>query len=709
MLQTADLCVILGYLVLFLALGWRFRHIPRPLPGTVPPGSPPECYTGFFAGGRRNRWWWIGGSLVATTFASDTPLVISGWVAKYGISASLFWWGGVLGTMAMTIFFAARWRQASVLTDAELVALRYGGDAVPTRVLRTVKAFVSGVVVNSIVMGWILAAMAKIVRPLVSWKAIVGEANYALLDGAVPAFLRPEGLDTSLTILALLAVVLVYSLLGGLRAVLVANTIQVALAIAATAGVALFAVFKVGGLSRLWAKLEILYPSAGEAVRDSAGNAILTASQVAAFVPDLGGGIPGETLGMPVSALLLSLGFLWWTHGAVDGSGYAAQQFQAAQTPADAEYGSLLYAVGNFVLRHWPWIAVALVGLVLYPRQDYDQLAQEMNACMEAETCTELQLFCAENPAECPIRGFTMLALRDGRFVEDREMAIPTMMRDVLPPGMLGFALVAMFAAFMSSVASHVNWGASYIAVDLYSRWFQRKRRLNYVEQRLVARLSCLAVAALSLLVAAHVDEIGTIWEFYGGMMAGMGIPHLLRWFWWRTNAWTELSGLICALSLSVANWLCVANGLGGIFPESVCSHPTHAIALISLVSGVVCVVVTFATSPCEQAVLERFVAHVRPMGFWRGIPSAGPTKRRLLESLFLWLMGTGSIYAGLFGAGFVVRAEWDVGAGLLAFFLIGIWMTVKGMKRLYANAPNYRTRTITSVRKAVEEDEEER
>ncbi len=708
MLQSPDLWVVLAYLLVCLAVGWRFRRIPMPPPGAVPPGSAPESLTGFFAGGRTARWWWIGGSLVATTFASDTPLVISGWVAQYGISANWFWWGGVLGTMAMTVFFAAKWRQATVLTDAELVTLRYGSDRLSTGVLRTVKAVVSGVVVNSIVLGWILAAMTKIVRPLVDWRSIVGDAAYAALDANIPALLRPEGLDNAITILLLLAVVLVYTMMGGLRAVLVCNTIQVALAIVATTMTAGFALWRVGGFEELWRSLAELYPSGGEPMRDSAGNLILSATQMAEFIPDLGGGISSNALGMPVSALLLSLGFLWWTHGAVDGSGFTAQQFQAAKTPADAEFGSFLYTVGNFVLRHWPWVVVALAALVLYPRQEYDRLVVEMNECVDTGVCTELQTWCVDHYAQCPLRGFTMLSTKDGRYFEDREMAIPTMMRDLLPPGALGFALVAMLAAFMSSAASHVNWGASYVAVDLYCRWCQRKRRVHAVEQKLVARLACVLVVFLALIVAGNVGEIGLIWEFWGGMMAGMGIPHLLRWFWWRANAWTELAGLLTALGLSVANHLCVVNGLGGIFPEELCSHSIHAIAMISLISGVVSVAVTFATPATDRATLEKFVARVRPMGFWNAIPSAGPTKRRLAESLFLWAMGTGSVYAGLFGVGFAVRAEWELGAGMVAFFLIGVWMTVKGLRRIYANAPNYRTRTVAVTQPPEPEKDEE-
>ncbi len=654
---------------------------------------------GFFAAGRNMRWWFLGTSIVATTFASDTPLAIAGWIAKYGIAGNWFWWGNVIATVAMTVFFARKWRTSGVVTDVEIAELRYGGHA--ATILRTVKAFVNATFVNCIILGWVFAGMAKISEPFMDWQHLLGPVIYGGLEAIYPSFLIFHSFDNTITIWLLVLVTLGYSTMGGLRAVIITDMVQFTLAMVMAILVGWLAVQHVGGLGPLWSQLAELYPAGGQAA-STTGEVFLSHEQVSSFIPSFDQGLAGS-LGIPFSAFVLTLGFLWWTNGTVDGSGYIAQRLYSARDGGEAEKGALWYAVANFMLRSWPWAIAGVAALVIYPRGDVNQLAEDFTECLHNPVvCTVEMNQCLENRYSCPIKEFTLLVRTEvvldaavgtvpaGQrvevFREDRERGYPALLKDVLPAGLMGLALASLMAAFMSTVSTHINWGASYVVNDFYCRFVNPKASEKKIA--LLSRLSTVGIALLGVYVATFIDNIGSMWELYGGMMAGLGLPHLMRWLWWRANAWTEISGMLVGFSLAFLNYIIgrtsgFADGQMSIFPASMAAHPIHVICWISLVSGAASLLVTWLTAPVPDEQLKEFVKKVHPMGFWKGHNSGFDSERGLGLSVFYWLLGTGSIYAGMFGVGYLLRLEYLTGCILLVVCAITLVMMVMGMARV--------------------------
>ena len=654
---------------------------------------------GFFVAGRKMRWYFLGTSIVATTFASDTPLAITGWVAQYGIAGNWFWWGSAISSVAMTVFFARKWRNSGVVTDAEIAELRYGGPAAAG--LRAVKAFINCVFVNFIILGWVFAGMAKISEPFMDWRALFGPAIYGAIEAIYPSFLIFHSLDNTITIWVLMLVTLGYSALGGLRAVIITDLVQFALAMGMSIVLSWFAVQHIGGLEAMWAQLADLYPRGGEAV-STTGEVFLNHDQVASFVPSFELGGVGS-LGIPFSAFVLTLGFLWCTNGNVDGSGYIAQRLYTARDGGEAEKGALWYSVANFMLRSWPWVIAGVAALVLYPRADVNNLAEDFTECLHTPAaCTVEMKQCMDNRYDCPIKGYSLLYLTEVDsdsgvdlaaggdsvqvFREDRERGYPALVRDVLPAGLIGLALASLMAAFMSTISTHINWGASYVANDFYYRFINPQASDKSLTR--VSRVATGVIALLSIYISTFIDNIGAMWELWAGLMAGLGLPHLLRWLWWRANAWTEISGMLVGFSLALVNFLFgrvsgFPEGQMSIFPGSMASHAIHVICWISLISGSVALLVTRLTKPVDEDQLRKFAEKVNPMGFWKGHNKGFISERSLARSVFYWLLGTIAIYAAMFGTGYMLRLEYRAGVGLLVFGVVSLVFMVRGMNQV--------------------------
>ena len=651
---------------------------------------------GFFVAGRNMRWWFLGTSIVATTFASDTPLAITGWIAQYGIAGNWFWWGKVIAAVAMTVFFARKWRNSGVVTDTEIAELRYGGRA--ATILRTVKAFINAIFVNCIILGWVFAGMAKISEPFMDWQSLLGPTIYLGLEAIYPSFLIFKSFDNTITIWLLVGVTLSYSAMGGLRAVIITDLVQFVLAMTMSFLLTWLAVQYIGGLEAMWSQLAELYPQGSKAA-STTGEVFLDHQQVGSFTPTFDQGGIGS-LGIPFSAFVLTLGFLWWTNGEVDGSGYIAQRLYTARDGGEAERGALWYAFANFILRSWPWAIAGVAALVIYPRVAVNQVAEEFNQCLANPAyCTAEMDQCLENRYTCPIKEYALLYRTEvessvdavqsttvEEFREDRERGYPALLRDVLPAGLMGLALASLMAAFMSTVSTHINWGASYIANDFYYRFINPQAS----DQKLtfVSRLSTVAIAIVGVYVATFIDNIGSMWELYGGIMAGLGLPHLMRWLWWRANAWTEISGMLVGFGLATANYLIgqtggFAEGTMSIFPGFMASHPIHVMCWISLVSGIVSLVITLLTPPVNERLLREFAQKTHPMGFWKGHNAGFSSERGFALSVFYWLLGTGSIYAGMFGIGYLLRLEYTIGILLLLACIVSMVAMIYGMSRI--------------------------
>jgi SSS family solute:Na+ symporter len=432
----------------------------------------------------------------------------------------------------------------------------------------------------------------------------------------------------------------------------------------------------------------------------------------------------------------LTLGVLWWMTGAVDGSGFTAQRFFAAKTPADAEKGALWYTWSNFILRTWPWVIAAIAALVLYPRPEMDKVARAATECLNNKAVcmqvSELHFpgkaihasglpvyqFCVENPRECPIKGFALMEKRQGHLAldgmlnlekdpakreeikkntetvtvlkEDREISYPLMIRDIMPLGLMGLAFATLIGAFMSTVSTHINWGASYITNDFYKRLLAPSA--SDKQLKLVGRLSTIALTFVALIVASMIENIGVMWVLWMGMMAGLGVPHLLRWLWWRANAWTELSGLIAGFALTMIQMFWPHEGGGGtsfflnILPTDwhwlANEDPKH-ITIIGLMAAAISIVTTLLTKPVAESDLREFAKTVHPMGFWKEYGSTSKSERRLGETVIYWILGTISIYTGMFGIGFVLRNDWTEGLISIAVSALTLIAMLKGMSRI--------------------------
>lgn len=648
---------------------------------------------GFFTAGRKMKWWLLGTSIVATTFASDTPLAITGWIAKYGIAGNWFWWGGVLGSVAMTVFFARKWRTSGVVTDVELTELRYGGRA--AAILRSVKAFINATLVNCVILGWVFAGMSKISESFMDWQWLLGGGLYGAIEAAYPEALLFGSLDNTLTIAVLVAITLTYSALGGMKAVIITDLVQFVLAMGMSILLTVLAVSHLGGLEAMWSGLASLYPADGSAT-DLAGNPYLTHERVAAFAPDFGEGVIGS-LGIPFSAFVLTLGVMWWSSGTVDGSGFMAQRLYTASDGGEAEKGALWYSFANFMLRSWPWAIAGVAALVIFPRADVDLAAKQFTDCLQDEqVCSVEMRACLDNRYSCQVPEYALLYRDEGKlepdgpvvevFREDRERGYPALIRELLPAGLMGLMLASLMAAFMSTVSTHINWGASYLANDFYARFINRQASEKQLTR--VSRLATLAIAAMAVIVASTIDNIGSMWELYGGMMAGLGLPHLMRWLWWRANAWTEIAGMLTGFVLALVNYIVGQQGLFAagqmsIFPAFMASHAIHVICWISLFSALASIVATLATAPVDDALLRQFVARTRPMGFWKDYSEGHAPERGFGLSLWYFSLAGVSIYAGMFGVGYLLRLQTLAGVALLALCVICLAVVVRGMGRI--------------------------
>lgn len=596
-LAPLDWAVVGGYLLLALAAGaWVSRRAGRSI----------ESY---FVAGRGLPWWWLGTSMVATTFAADTPLVVTGMVARNGIAGNWFWWSWAISHVSMAAVFASLWRRSRVLTDAELVELRYAGRS--ATLLRAFKAVFFAVLINGIVLGWVIRAMSKIASPFVHWEAWLGAARHAALAEAWPSWLLLGSLDDTLTVLVLFVLVVVYSTLGGIRGVILTDLLQFAMAMVASLAFAWLAVARVGGMDGLVSGLAARYPDADDLL---------------AFVPR-----PGAAW-LPLQVFLVYLGVQWWAQYFSDGSGYLAQRLFTARDAGEARAGALWFAVANYALRTWPWVLIGLVALVVFP------LGAEGGAA-----------------------GASLVAA-------DREMAYPVLMARLLPAGLLGLLFAGLLAAFMSTVDTHLNWGSAYLVNDLYRRFVRPE-----AGQRELVRVSRATVVGLSLLsvaIASRITSIEGAWKFFVALGAGLGLPAMLRWLWWRVNAWTEIVGMTVATLAAVV--------LYAAFPEM--REETRLLVIVGLAMPAA-LAATFLTRPVPREHLERFAGLVRPPGWWRDIEGALP-RRSLAWIALAWVLGNAGVFGLTFGAGYLLFGRTALGAAMIAGGAVSLWGTLRAAER---------------------------
>ena len=526
----------------------------------------------YFVGGRALPWWLAGTSMVATTFAADTPLAVTELVAQYGVAGNWLWWNMVMSGILTVFFYARLWRRAGVLTDVEFTELRYGGR--PAAVLRAFRAGYLALPVNLIVMGWVNLAMVEI-------------ASVALdiprLAALLVCFLLAAG----------------YSVLSGLWGVVVTDLFQFGLALGGAVVLAVFAVGAVGGISGLEAGLADVYGSA------EAATALLPAQGVA---------------WMPAITFAVYLAMNWWASwypGAEPGGGgYVAQRIFSARTERDGLLATLWFNVAHYALRPWPWILVALSTTVLYPG--------------------------LENPRQ----GYVMAII------------------DLLPSGLTGLLLAGLAAAYMSTISTQLNWGASYLVNDLYARFLHRGEGEAHLIR--VSRAATLFLMLASLVVTYFMSSIEGAWRFLLAIGAGTGLVLILRWYWWRINAWSEIAAMVASLVVSLVLWFGA-----GLDPDDPGQWAGIMIVTVAC-STAAWLAVTFLTRPEPEEVLEGFYRRVRPGGpGWSAVSRRLGFGREEIEGGALnwtnWVAGVVAVYTALFGTGKLIFGAWGEAAALLA------------------------------------------
>ncbi len=576
-LHALDWTIIAAYVLVTLILGLAFRKRAS---------SSTEEY---FLSGRTLPWWILGTSMVATTFAADTPLAVTGFIRNHGIWYNWFGWHYVFSQMMAVLLFSRFWRRAEVLTDNELIEMRYSGK--PAAFLRGFKAGYFAIVYNFIVLGWVLKGLGT-----------VAEATL--------------GVDEHLAVIVGASLALSYALLAGFWGVVITDVIQFALAMAGSISVAVLSVKHVGGIA---------------ALKERLNESLLASPNTMALIP--GGDMSWDS---DFVKFLVFVSLMWWASHNADGGGYLIQRMAAAKNERHARGATLWFVVANNAVRYWPWILTGLASMVIFPVMP---------------------------------QGMT------------EEAAYPLVMLEVLGPGLMGLLLVSFFAAFMSTIDTHLNWGASYLINDIYKRFLRRDA--GEKETVLAAKLCVLLMMIFSVLVAFLLTSIGKAWLFVWAMGAGIGPVLILRWFWWRINAWSEIAALGASVVLAFGFEIVAAVQTGSSY--ELFSTPvkigqmdlqTHHKAMILVpVTILTWVVVTFLTRPVNSERLTSFYRKVRPGGFWGPVAASNEDVQcdgLSWQRVGVWAAGCSGVFGVLFGTGKLLLGEPLAATALFAVGLLG-------------------------------------
>ena len=576
--------VIAAYFLFNLGIGIYYARRAR--------GSTTE----FFLSGRNVPWWLAGTSMVATTFAADTPLAVTGFVAKNGIAGNWLWWNFVMSGMLTVFLYARLWRRAGVMTDVEFAELRYSGK--PAAFLRGFRALYLGLPINCIIMGWVNLAMVKILETTLG--------------------LDKRGALT--VVIGILIFTAFYTTISGLWGVLVTDLFQFVLKMGMVIVLAILAVHAVGGIDALKTKIAALDASSGQA-----GSRL-------AFFPEF------DSVWMPAITLFTYLAVNWWASwypGAEPGGGgYVAQRIFSAKDERHGLLATLWFNVAHYALRPWPWILTALASLILYPE------------------------------------------------LADKETGyIKTLMDpNVFPSYLRGFMLAAFAAAYMSTIGTQLNWGASYVINDFYRRFIKRDgRERHYV---IASQLVTVLLMIVSLIVTFYLDSIGSAWKLLLVTGAGTGTVLLLRWFWWRINAWSEVSAMIAAAACSLFLQLYLKWD----------SDSPRDFAYLMLVTvaftTAVWLIVTMLTAAEPISKLVSFYKQVQPEGpGWNRVREQADLKQSSISGglaiQFLnWFLGCILIYAFLFGIGYIILGEVLKGSAYLVGGVLAFSAIMRNLKR---------------------------
>ncbi len=658
--STWDWIIIMLYIAFSIGVGIYFTKRAR------------KSTRDYFISGGGIPWWVLGTSMVATTFAADTPLALSGWVVTQGISKNWFWWCQVPLTMLGVFFFARLWRRTNIITDMEFVYTRYSGGS--AHVLRGFKAFYLAVPYGCLVMGWVNKAMSKIISltfpklpqlgfidSFIRWVYLKTPVSASLPEdvrnliesGELNAFqiyenlglagktrflamslkqeLDPQkvyetagiadkigqlqqdfaGVDTfsvisgsaqfvtginELKILFFLfAVTILYTTISGLWGVMITDFFQFFIAMGGCIYLAYLGVSKLGGMEALLTQMSDIYTQ----------EKALAMVNITPIQESAGLGL------MPFKHLVIYLLVAWWSVGFTDGGSYFAQRMLSAKDERHAALGYLWYGVAHYTLRMWPWLVIGLVAAVMFPHLPHPQ------------------------------SGF----VPDASWAEDGYIKV---MISLLGPGVLGLLLVSFFAAYMSTISTQVNLGASYLVNDLYRPFIVKKRgEKHYVRASMIATL---LIALVGIMVSLYINSISGAWLFLAALNSGIGVIYLLRWYWWRINAWSEITCISALIYFKfLVDYFGPRIGLDLPYPENLLLSIPFAVGLSLTVTAI--------TQPTNKEKLLEFYKRVQPGGpGWRPIAEMVPEIKA--KTPLTWknvkgfILSVVTIYCFLFGIG---------------------------------------------------------
>ena len=597
-LTAIDWAIVIGYFALSMGIGLVF---------TKKGGESIEEY---FLSGRNVSWWLAGASMVATTFAADTPLVVTGLVFNNGVAGNWLWWNMLMSGMLTVFFFARLWRRAGVMTDVEFAELRYSGK--PAAALRGFRALYLAIPINLIILGWVTRAMIKILT-----------ISLGLRD------VHLGGLTISGDIVAVgicFVITVAYSAGAGMWAVLWTDLVQFVIKMTAVIILAVFAVRAVGGMDGLVAGLSAKFGSSNAAI--SVLPVRVTPNGLEAYT------------WMPLLALAVFLSVQWWAAwypGAEPGGGgYVAQRIFSSKTERDGVLATLFFQVAHYAIRPWPWIITGLATVLLYP------------AGIGA--------------------------------AHDHEAAYVQAFVDLLPTPWRGFMIAGFAAAYMSTVGTQLNWGASYLVNDFYKRFVNKDAsEKHYVA---VSRWATVLLFLGSVFVTMNLTTVEGAWKFLLALGSGTGLVLILRWYWWRINAWSEISAMVASFLVSIT----AIAAFKGRFPAGDLRADAWVMLTTVLVSTIIWVSVTFMTAPEPESKLESFYQRVRPGGpGWRRISDrlgyGGESIPGGALAWTNWLAGIVAVYASLFGIGKLIFGETMTGLIMLVVAALAFGWIAKAFR----------------------------
>lgn len=558
-LSTLDFTIIGAYMLLSLLIGLYFTK------------RASSSMNEFFLSGRNLPWWLAGTSMVATTFSSDTPLYVTGLVRGHGIYENWQWWCFIFSGMMSVFFFAKLWRRLGVLTDVELINIRYSGRS--ASILRGFKAIYFSTAIHTIIKAQVILAMAKIMDVSLGW-----------------------GKWESIIVSSLITIV--YSMLSGYWGVVTTDFFQFIIAMAGAIILAFASVSKAGGIN---------------AIRSLDDNLL-------GFFPPLNDGL----LGMAFMTFLGYVGLSWWSKYSSDGGGVIVQRMASCKDERQSLFATLYFNIANYGLRTWPWIIAALASIVLYPQ------------------------------------------------VKDHESVYPLMMVDLLPSGLKGLMLASFFAAFMSTLSTYLNLSSAYFVNDFYRPFVKRDAKdSHYI---FVSRIVTLLLSILTGVITYYTTSIVGIFKFLIAFGSGTGLVYIMRWFWWRINAWSEISAMVSSTAVTIL-----------VYSYSPYKEMPYygKLFIIITISTVIWLTVTFLTKPVDRARLIDFYRKTRPGIGWDEVATLtnDPAERRDIRvSLINWICGSLSVIAITIAIGKILLQYYIDGFGWLLLSIISGIILYKGV-----------------------------